>query len=49
LAELCRRSVAEVVARDEAVQPWMKYIGVIEGNPNGSCTVDDVVYGRAAP
>jgi hypothetical protein len=49
LAELCRRSVAEVVGRDDAAQPWMKYIGVIEGNTNDSATVDDVVYGRDAP
>jgi hypothetical protein len=49
LAELCRRSVAEAVGRDDAVQPWMKYVGVIEGNPNDSSTVDEVVYGRDAP
>jgi len=49
LAELCRRSVAEVVGRNDDGQPWMKYIGVIEGNPNDSSTVDAVVYGRDAP
>jgi hypothetical protein len=49
LAELCRRSVAEVVGRDDTAQPWMKYIGVIGGDPNDSSTVDEVVYGRDAP
>ena len=43
LAGFCRRSVAEVVGREDARQPWMKYIGVIEGNPNGSSTAVDVV------
>jgi hypothetical protein len=49
LAELCRRSVAEVLGRDDAAQPWMKYIGVIEGKPHDSSTVDAVVYDRDAP
>lgn len=49
LAELCRRSVAEVVARDDTLLPWMNYIGAVDGEPNDSASVDDVVYGRDTP
>lgn len=49
LAELCRRSVAEVVGRDDTAYPWMSYIGAVEGDTNDSSSVDDVVYGRDAP
>jgi cytidylate kinase len=46
LAELCRRSVAEVVARDATEHGWMKYVGSIDGELNDSSSVDDIVYGR---
>jgi hypothetical protein len=49
LAELCRRSVAEVVARDDIQHPWMKYTGAVDGDPDDSSSVDEVVYGRDAP
>jgi hypothetical protein len=49
LAELCRRSVAEVVGREDTVLPWMSYMGIVEGGTNDSSSVDDVVYGRDAP
>lgn len=49
LAELCRRGVAEVVARDDTDHPWMGYIGVIDGEPDDSTSVDEVVYRRGAP
>ncbi|HME39410.1 MAG TPA: CopG family transcriptional regulator [Steroidobacteraceae bacterium] len=49
LAELCRRSVAEVVGRDETAHPWMNFIGIIDGGADDSSSVDDVVYGRNAP
>jgi hypothetical protein len=49
LAELCRRSVAEVVARDDSRHPWMVYIGAVDGQPHDSSSVDEVVYGRDAP
>ncbi len=49
LAELCRRGVAEMVAREDTGQPWMRYTGIIEGEPEDSGRVDDVVYGREAP
>jgi hypothetical protein len=49
LAELCRRSIAEVVGRDDTSLPWMSYMGVVEGDPDDSSSVDDVVYGRGAP
>ena len=51
LAELCRRSVAEAIARDEAHddRPWMRYVGIIEGTPTDSASVDALVYGRQSP
>jgi hypothetical protein len=49
LAELCRRGLEEAVARQPSDKPWMAYAGVIEGRPEDSSTVDEVVYGRAEP
>ena len=48
-AELCRRSLGEVVARVPSDKPWMSYMGVLDGRPDDSCTVDQVVYGRELP
>jgi hypothetical protein len=49
LAELCRRSLEELIAREPTDKPWMKYAGVIEGRPDDSESIDDVVYGRDRP
>lgn len=49
LAELCRRSLRETVSREPADRPWMAYGGVVDGEPDDSETVDDVVYGRDMP
>jgi len=51
LAELCRRSVAETLAREEAgaERPWMRYIGIVEGSPEDSAMVDAMVHGRETP
>ncbi|MEP6886513.1 MAG: CopG family transcriptional regulator [Gammaproteobacteria bacterium] len=49
LAELCRRSVAEAVSREESSHPWMSFVGVLDGDANDSSSVDHVVYGRDAP
>jgi len=49
LAELCRRSLQDAVARTPSDKPWMAYAGTIEGNAEDSSTVDEVVYGRDAP
>ena len=49
LAELCRRSVAEAIGRDRIEHPWMRFIGVVDGEANDSSRVDNVVYGREAP
>ena len=49
LAELCRRGLEEVVAREPSDKPWMAYAGIIDGDKEDSSTVDDVVYGREAP
>jgi hypothetical protein len=49
LAELCRRSLEEAVARQPSKKPWMKYAGIVDGSPEDSATVDAVVYGRDRP
>ena len=49
LAELCRRSLEQAVAREPSEKPWMGYAGIIEGTANDSCSVDEVVYGRESP
>jgi len=49
LAELCRRSVAEAMTREDTEHPWMKYVGIIDGDPDDSASVDEVVYGRDTP
>ena len=51
LAELCRRSVADAIARDDAggERPWMRYVGIVEGTPEDSKSVDSVLYDRERP
>jgi hypothetical protein len=49
LAELCRRSLEEMVAKEPSDKPWMVYAGIFEGGESDSESVDDVVYGREAP
>jgi len=58
LAELCRTSLAEKIARDAAMnekkplpseiaeKPWMAFAGMFEGEPGDSASIDEVVYGR---
>ena len=48
-AELCRRSLAEALSRQPRDKPWMAYVGMFDGSPEDSVTVDDVVYGRTSP
>lgn len=49
LAELCRRSLEQAVSRMPSDKPWMAYAGRVEGRPDDSSTVDEVVYGRSEP
>jgi hypothetical protein len=49
LAELCRRSLEQAIARHPTDKPWMKYAGIVEGDSKDSSTVDEVVYGRDRP
>ena len=49
LAELCRRSLMEAVSRQPSDKLWMAYLGDLEGGPDDSSTVDEVVYGRDRP
>jgi hypothetical protein len=49
LAELCRRSLEEVVAREPSDKPWMALAGIHEGEESDSSSIDQVVYGRESP
>lgn len=49
LAELCRRSLEETLAREPVTKPWMVYAGILDGSPDDSTTVDLVVYDREKP
>ncbi len=49
LAELCRRSLEELVAREPSKKPWMAFAGIHEGNEDDSESVDRVVYDRESP
>lgn len=49
LAELCRRGLEAIIAREPASKPWMEYAGMFDGNPEDSTTVDSVVYDRERP
>jgi len=49
LAELCRRALAEAVAREPDDRPWMAFAGILQGEPDDSESVDAVVYGRETP
>jgi hypothetical protein len=49
LAELCRRGLEDIIAREPASKPWMAYAGKFDGNREDSTTVDSVVYDREKP
>ena len=49
LAELTRRGLDELIAREPASQPWMAWAGTVAGAEGDSLSVDEVVYGRAEP
>ncbi|MEY4583190.1 MAG: hypothetical protein RL701_7893 [Pseudomonadota bacterium] len=49
LAELCRRSLEEVVAKEPSNKPWMVFAGLYDGDESDSESVDVMVYGREAP
>lgn len=48
-AELCRRSLEEVVAREPSEKPWMAFAGMFEGHVDDSASIDLVVYDRDVP
>lgn len=48
-AELCRRSLSIALAGFPSERPWLAYMGAVEGDPDDSCTVDEVLYGRESP
>jgi hypothetical protein len=49
LADLCRRALAEAVAREPDDRPWMTFAGILQGEPDDSESVDAVVRGRESP
>jgi hypothetical protein len=49
LAELCRRGLAETIAKEPSDKPWMAYAGIFSGSPDDGESVDEVVYGREEP
>lgn len=49
-AELCRRGLETVmVPREPSDKPWMRFAGILDGSPEDSESVDEVVYGRESP
>jgi predicted DNA-binding antitoxin AbrB/MazE fold protein len=43
-------STAEAeITSGQPEQPWMRYSGLIEGDPDASSTIAEVVYGREGP
>lgn len=49
VAELCRRSLQQAVAREIDKKPWTVYAGIVNGRPDDSSRVDEVVYDRETP
>jgi hypothetical protein len=55
LAELCRRGLREVLARERSAsvdpaKPWMRHAGTLSsGDSHASESVDTVVYARSEP
>ena len=48
-SELCRLTLVRALHPAEPKQPWMRFSGMIEGDPDASSSVDEVVYGRERP
>lgn len=48
-AELCRRSLSNSLSHAPDANPWMTLVGALEGRPDDSRSVDEVLYGRDAP
>lgn len=46
LAEFCRQSVTEQLAKYRKAGPIARFAGIYDGDPNDSTSVDEVVYGR---
>ena len=48
-AEICRRGLEAIVAREPSDKPWMTYAGILNGRAEDSLSVDKVVYDREVP
>lgn len=49
LAELSRRGLEAIIAKQPVAKPWMAFAGVIAGSTQDSSSVDEIVYGRLEP
>lgn len=49
LAELCRRGLEKLLAREPSDKPWMAFAGLLEGDFDDSASIDSVVYDRESP
>ena len=49
IAELCRRSLEETLAREPGDKPWMAMAGILEGSTEDSSTVDAGAYDQERP
>jgi hypothetical protein len=43
VAEYVRRAIR--LSLSDSDKPWMKYAGMVSGDPDSSETIDDVIYG----
>jgi hypothetical protein len=48
-SELCQRTLLLALHPSGPEPPWMRFSGIIEGDPDASSSVDEVVYGRERP
>lgn len=48
-AELVRRALARTLPGRASDRPWMRLSGTVEGSPDSSRSVDEVVYRRERP
>jgi hypothetical protein len=49
LAEFCRQSVTEQLAKYRKAGPIARFAGIYDGDPDDSASVDEVVYGKRYP
>ncbi|HZF12423.1 MAG TPA: CopG family transcriptional regulator [Thermoanaerobaculia bacterium] len=48
-SELCQHTLVLALHPPKPERPWMRFSGLIEGDPDASSSVDEVVYDRERP